>query len=95
MAQTVKCLPAMQETQVRSLGWEDPLEKEMTTHPSILAWRIPWTGKPGMPQSMGLQGVRHDRATISFTTEWSLPNTNSPGIDVLNKKDVLTSNYVQ
>ena len=47
MAQTVKCLPAMQETQVRSLGGEDPLEKEMATHSSILAWRIPGTEEPG------------------------------------------------
>ena len=45
----------MQETHVRSLGWEDPLEKEMVTHSSILAWRIPWTEKPGGLQSMGLQ----------------------------------------
>ena len=55
MAQRVKNLPAMQETQVRSLGWEDPLEKGMTTHPSILAWRIPWTEEPGGLQSMGSQ----------------------------------------
>ena len=47
MAQTVKCLSAMQETQVRSLGWEDPLEKEMAAHSSILAWKIPWTEKRG------------------------------------------------
>ena len=47
MAQTVKNLPAMQETQVRSMGWEDPLEKGMATHSSILAWRIPWTEEPG------------------------------------------------
>ena len=47
VAQTVKNLPAMQETQVRSLGWEDPLEKEMATHFSILAWKIPWTEEPG------------------------------------------------
>ena len=47
MAQTVKNLPAMQETGVRSLGWEDPLEKGMATHSSILAWRIPWTEEPG------------------------------------------------
>ena len=47
VAQTVKHLPAMQETQVRSLGPEDPLEKEMATHPSILAWKIPWTEEPG------------------------------------------------
>ena len=55
MAQTVKNLPAMQETPVRSLGWEDPLEKGMATHSSILAWRIPWTEEPGGLQSMGLQ----------------------------------------
>ena len=46
--------------QVRSLGWEDPLEKEMATHSSILAWRIPWTEEPGGLQSMGLQRIRHD-----------------------------------
>ena len=55
MAQAVKSLPAMQETWLRSLGREDPLEKEMTTHSSILAWRIPWTEEPGGPQR-----VRHD-----------------------------------
>ena len=60
MAQSVKNLPAMRETKVRSLGWEDPLEKEMTTHSSILAWRIPWTEKLGRLQSMGSQRVRHD-----------------------------------
>ena len=53
MAQTVKNLPARQETPVRSLGWEDPLEKGMATHSSILAWRIPWTEEPGGLQSMG------------------------------------------
>ena len=60
MAQMIKCLPAMRETWVRSLGWEDLLEKEMTTHFSILAWRIPWTEEPGGLQSMELQRVRHD-----------------------------------
>ena len=60
MAQTVKNLPARQKTQVRSLGQEDPLEKGMATHPSILAWRIPWTEEPGGLSSMGLQRVRHD-----------------------------------
>ena len=48
VAQTVKSLPAMQQTQVRSLGWEVPLEKEMATHSSILAWRIPWPEEPGL-----------------------------------------------
>ena len=60
VAQTVKYLPAMQETQVWSLGQEDSLEKEMATHSSILYWRISWTEEPGRLQSMGLQGVRHD-----------------------------------
>ena len=53
-------LPAMQKTQVRSLDWEDPLEKEMATHSSILAWRIPQTEEPGALKSMGLQRVGHD-----------------------------------
>ena len=56
----VKNLPAMQETGVLSLGWEDPLEKEIATHSSILAWRISWTEEPDGPQSMGLQRVGHD-----------------------------------
>ena len=60
MAQTVEIPPAMQETRVRSLGREDPLEEEMATHSSILAWRIPWTEKPGRLQSMGSQRVGHD-----------------------------------
>ena len=60
VAQAVKNLPAMQETQVQSLGWADPLEEGMATHSSILAWRIPWTEEPGELQSMGLQRVRHD-----------------------------------
>ena len=56
----VKQLPAMQETQVQSLGWEDALEKEMATHSSILAWRIAWTEEPGRLQSTGLQRIKHD-----------------------------------
>ena len=60
MAQTVKNLPAMQETWVRSLGQEDPLEKGMATHSSVLAWRIPWTKEPDRLQSMGSQRVGHD-----------------------------------
>ena len=56
----VKCLPAMRETQIRSLGQEDSLEKEMATHSSILAWRIPWIEEPGGLQSMGLQRVGHN-----------------------------------
>ena len=60
MAQRLKRLPAMRETRVGSLGWEDPLEKEMATHSSILARRIPWTEEPGGLQSTGLQRVGQD-----------------------------------
>ena len=60
VAQRLKRLPPMRETRVRSLGQEDPLEKEMVTHSSILAWRIPWMEKPGRLQSMGSQTVGHD-----------------------------------
>ena len=60
IAQSVKNLPAVQETQVRSLGWEDPLEKEMAIHASIHAWKMSWTDEPGGLQSMGSQRVGHD-----------------------------------
>ena len=60
MAQRVKNLPGMQETWVQSLDLRDPLEKELATHSSILAWRIPWTEEPSGLQSMGLQRVGHD-----------------------------------
>ena len=60
VAQTVKCLPAIRETRVRSLVREDPLEKEMAIHPSTLAWKIPWTEEPGGLQSMESQRVGHD-----------------------------------
>ena len=60
MAQTVKHLPTMWETQVRSLGWEDPLEKEMATHSSTLAWKTPWREECGRLQAMGSQRVGHD-----------------------------------
>ena len=60
MAQTVKNLPAMQEIEVQSLDWEDPLEKGMATQSSILTWIIPWTEEPGGLQSMGLQRVRYN-----------------------------------
>ena len=59
MAQMVRNLAAMWETCVRSLGWEDPLEEQMATHSSILAWRIPWTEEPGRLQSIGSQRVGH------------------------------------
>ena len=60
MVQWVKNWPAVQETQIQSLGWEDPLEKRMATHFSILAWRIPWTEECGGLQSMGSQRAGHD-----------------------------------
>ena len=60
VAQTVKNLPAMWETRVRSLSWENPLERRRATHSSILAWRPPWTEKPSGRQSMGSQRVGHD-----------------------------------
>ena len=63
VAEMVKCLPATWETPVRSLGWEDPLVKEMATNSSTLAWKIPWTEEPGMLQSMGSQRVGHDWGT--------------------------------
>ena len=67
VAQMVKYLPAMWETQVQSLGWEDPLEKEMAIHSSILAWRVPWTEEPSGVQSMGLQRVGHDSVTFTHS----------------------------
>ena len=69
MAQTVKNLPAMWETQVLSLGWEDALEKGMATLSNVLAWRILWTREPGELQSMGWQRVGCDRATNMYTFE--------------------------
>ena len=69
MAQRLKRLPAIWETWVRSLGWEDPLEKEMATHSSTLAWKISWTEEPCRLQSMGLQRVRHDWMT-SLTSDY-------------------------
>ena len=60
VAQTLKHLSTIRETRVRALGWEDSLEKEMATHPSTIAWKIPWTEEPGRLQSMGWQRVGHD-----------------------------------
>ena len=70
VAQTVKHLPAVQETRVRSLGWKVPLEKGTATHSSILAWRIPCTEKPGGLQPVGSQRVGHDRVTNMGTVPW-------------------------
>ena len=67
VAQTVKNLPARRKSHVLSLGWEDPAEKGMAPHASILAWEIPWTEEPGGLQSMGSQTVRHDQVTNTLT----------------------------
>ena len=77
VAQMVKRLPAVQDTRVWSLGWEDPLEKAMATHSSTLAWKIPWTEEPGRLQSMGSQRVGHDWGTsvsVSCATRYCYGN---------------------
>ena len=71
VAQTVKSLPAMQETRVQFLGREDPLEKEMAIHSSTLAWKIPWTEEPERLQSMGSQTVRHDCICVCVYVQFS------------------------
>ena len=71
VAQTVKLLPAMWKTWVQSMGWEDPLEKEMATHSSTLAWKIPWMEEPGRLQSMGLQKVRHNWVNSLYVKQYS------------------------
>ena len=75
MAQTVKRLPAMQETQVQFLGREDPLEKEMAIYSRTLAWKIPWTEEPDRLESMGSQRVGHDWTTSLSLSHWSQQNT--------------------
>ena len=74
VAQTVKNPPEMLETWIRSLGWEDPLQKGMATHSSILAWRFPWTEEPGRLQSLGSQRVGHDSviniSTFTLSEAW-------------------------
>ena len=72
MAQMVKRLPTMWETQVQSRSWEDLLEKEMATHSSVLAWKMPWTEEPGRLQSMGSQRVRHNLGTKPSLSEETL-----------------------
>ena len=78
MAQTVKRLPAMRETRVRSVAWEDPLEKETATNSSTLAWKIPWTKEPCRLQSVGSQRVRHNWVTslhfLHVQKQLMLPN---------------------
>ena len=78
VAQMVKNPPAVQETQVQSLGWEDPLEEGMAVHYSILAWGMPWTEEPGGPQPMGLQD--HTRLSDCTTAlVWGIPWREEPG----------------
>ena len=77
VAQMVKRLSAMQETLVQSLGWEDPLEKEMTAHSSTFAWKIPWKEEPGGLQSMESQRVGHDGATSLSLMIFDLPSNES------------------
>ena len=103
VAQTVKRLSMMRETQVRSLGWEDPLEKEMAIHSSTIAWKIPWTEEPGRLQSMGSQRVEHDWVTsFTFTYEWEtfwwssllciyLPLQTKKSLFCIKCKDIYTS----
>ena len=80
VAQSVKKLPAVQKTWVRSLGWKDPLEKEMATYSSILTWKISWTEEPGGLQSMGLQSIRYNWATDAYLlmadSGWGLTENN-------------------
>ena len=78
VVQMVKHLPTMRETQVRSLGWEDTLEKEMATHSYTLAWKIPWMEERCRLQSMGSQRVRHDWVTLLYFT-FTIPITIFPG----------------
>ena len=86
VAQMEKYLPAMQETRVPSLGWEDTLEKEMATHSSTLAWKIPWTEEPGRLQSIGLQGVGHDWATPLSHYDYTVEMTSRfKGLDLIDR----------
>ena len=90
----VKNLPAMQETWVQSPGWEETLEKEMATHSSTLAWRIPWTEEPSGLQSIGSQRVRHDGAitlTLTNLTSWGFcfNKRNKTSLSILNKGHLL------
>ena len=85
MAQRLKRLPPMWETRVRSLGWEDPLEKEMAIHSSILAWRIPWMEKTSRLQSTGSQRVRHTKGTF-HAKMGSIKDRN--GMDLTEAEDI-------
>ena len=87
VAQLVKNLPAMQETQVQSLGGENPLEKEMATHSSIPAWKIPWTQESGGLQSMGSQRVRHDWVTKPPARQINGRKSNKSSVTYIHGRD--------
>ena len=99
VAQMVKRLPTIRETWVRSLGWDDPLEKEMAMHSSTLAWKSPWTEEPGGLQSMGLQRVGHDQGiSLHFSmTKWSAfwcqRHQSKPGANCKTFPDPLDGEY--
>ena len=93
VAPRLKCLPAMRETRVRSLSWDDPLEKEMATHSSILAWRIPWREEPSRLQSTGSQRVGHNWAT-SLSLSLSVKRKRSWRKWEMGRKEVNTENPV-
>ena len=88
VAQTVKRLSTMRETRVRSLGWEDPLEKAMSIHSSTIAWKIAWTEEPGRLQSLGSQRVRHDWATsLSLSRLYQDKHGKSTGFPIKGKSN--------
>ena len=93
VAQMVKRLPTMRETRVQSLGWEDLLEKEMATHSSTLAWKIPWMEEPGRLQSMGSQRVGHDWATSLSLSYKSVSTMLDEGLTKNIERDGEIGNY--
>ena len=86
----VKRLPAVRETRVQSLGWEDPMEKKMATYSSTLAWKIPWTEEPGRLQSMGSQRVRHDRVISLSLSPKSSNKCNHPLLKLLQQSFIIS-----
>ena len=91
VAQMVKNPPAMLETWVRSLGWEDPLEEGLAIHSSILAWRIPWTEEPGRLQSIGLQKVGHDWSNLAH---WLINIVEIPTGKLIGAHTILSEEHV-
>ena len=90
MAQTVKNLSAIQETQVQSLGREDPLEEGMTIHSSTFAWRIPWAEEPGRLQSIGSHRVGHDCSNLAHSTHLTIAYPSKCSVISSSKKPYLT-----